>query len=432
MGGSGRPPSPPNARRAPGDPGRSSVTRASRRTFLCGVALAAALGPRSASGQTRTVALAALLPLTGPAGPWGQRTRNGIRIACEMVNAQGGVRALGGASLAVAVIDTESRAEVAAQHAERAIADGAAAIIGCNQSAASMVVSVMAERAAVPFLTPTDLEPEITARGFAFTFRVAPTLDAYARDLLIYVKVLGERVRRPPTRLALLSDGSIVGLGASEGAYHAATELGYEVVDSATYDAAGPDPQGYIAWYRRAGVEILIGHNGLDDAIRLTRAMRDGGFEPQAWGGILGGQASTRYASALGTLANGVLAVAEWSPDLPIPGLAALDARYRARFGERLDATSAAGVNAVAVLWDALERAGSADRRRLREAIAATDLAPGDRMCLQLRGVKFLPSGDNARAAGLVVVAKDGAHVPVAPAQYARGTAPYPKPRWST
>jgi branched-chain amino acid transport system substrate-binding protein len=331
----------------------------------------------------------------------------------------------------MAVADTESRAEVAAQRAEVAIAGGAAALIGCNQSVASMVVSVMAERAGVPFLTPSDLEPEITARGLAFTFRTAPILETYARDLLVYVRARSAHLRPPPTRLALLSDSSIVGLGASEGAYHAATEMGYDVVDSAMYDGSAPDFAGRVAWYRTAGVEILIGHTGLDDAIRLTRAMRAGGFDPAVWGGILGGQASAGYARALGALANGVLAVAEWSPDLAIPGLADLDARCRARFGERLEAPSAAGVTAVAVLWDALERAGTAERRPLREAIAATDLATGDRMCLQLHGVRFLPSGDNARGGGLIVVASDGTQVPVAPAPYARGVARVPKPRWS-
>lgn len=329
----------------------------------------------------------------------------------------------------VTVTDTESRAEVAAQRAESVIAGGAAAIIGCNQSVASMIVSVMAERAGLIFLTPGDLEPEITGRSLAFTFRTGPTLEAYARDLLAFVRARGERLSRPPTRLALLSERSLMGLGASEGAYHAATEMGYDVVDSALYDGDAPDFRERVAWHRRAGVEILIGHTGLDDAIRLARAMRVEGFAPAVQGGILGGQASTAYARTLGALANGALAVTEWSPDLAIPGLAALDARCRARFGERLDAQSAAGVTAVAVLWDALERAGTAERRPLREAIAATDLAPGDRMCLQLRGVRFGPGGDNARAGGLVVVARDGAQIPVAPVPYARGAAGAPKPR---
>jgi ABC-type branched-subunit amino acid transport system substrate-binding protein len=257
--------------------------------------------------------MAALLPLSGPAAPWGQRTWNGIQLACEVVNARGGVRALGGARLTAAATDTESRAEVAGLHAERVIARGAAALIGCNQSAASMVVSEIAERAGVPFITPTDREPTITARGVTWTFRTAPTLDAYARDLLVYVMALGERQRRPPRRLALRSDRSIVG----------------------------------------------------------------------------------------------------------------------ERCRERLDLMAAAGVSAVAVLWDALEQGASSDRRPLREAIAATDLRTGDRMCLQLRGVKFLPSGDNARAGGLVVVVRDGTHRPVAPPEYAQGAARYPKPPWT-
>jgi branched-chain amino acid transport system substrate-binding protein len=381
--------------------------------------------------QPAAVALGALLPLTGPAAPWGRRTWNGIQLACEVVNGQGGVRALGGARLAAAVSDTESRPEVAGGHAERAIAGGAAALIGCNQSAASMAASHMAERAGVAFVTPTDLEPEITARGFAGTFRTAPILDDYARHLLGYVRALGERQGRAPRRLAILSDSSMVGRSAAESAFHAARALGYDVADVEIYEGTSANFRHCVRWYREGGVDVVVGHNDLDAAVRITRAMRDAGFSPRAWGGILGGQASSRYASALGAMATGVLAVAAWSPDLAIPGLSALDALHRERFGERLDAMAAAGVTAVAVLRDALERAATPDRGRLREALAATDLRPGERMCLQLRGVKFLPSGDNGRACGPVLVVRDGAHVPVAPAEYARAVAPYPKPPWA-
>jgi branched-chain amino acid transport system substrate-binding protein len=376
------------------------------------------------------VTLGALFPLTGPAAPWGRRTWNGIQLACEVVNGQGGIRALGGARLAAAVADTESRAEVAGLHAARAMAGGAAALIGCNQSAASIVVSQVAERSGVPFVTPTDLEPEITARGFAGTFRTAATLDDYARDLLGYVRTLGERQGRPPRRLAILSDSSKVGRSAAEGADQAARALGYNVTDVEIYERPSADFRGCVQGYRDGGVEVVVGHNALDDAVRITRAMRDVGFTPKAWGGILGGQASPRYASALGPMASGVLGVAAWWPDLAIPGLAALEARYRERFGERLDAMAAAGVTAIAVIRDALERAASVDRVRLREALAATDLRAGERLCLQLRGVRFLPSGNNGRAGGPVLVVTEGVPVPVAPPEYARAVARYPKPPW--
>ena len=67
--------------------------------------------------------------------------------------------------------------------------------------------------------------------------------------------------------------------------------------------------------------------------------------------------------------------------------------QYEERFKEHLDSTSAGGFAALAVLWDALERAGAADRKKLRDAIAATQLKTGDRMYMQLRGAKFAPSG---------------------------------------
>ena len=68
------------------------------------------------------------------------------------------------------------------------------------------VVSEIAERARVPFVTPTDLEPEIIRPSHSFTFRTVATVAARARDLLGYVRELGRRTRQPPRRLAIVSE----------------------------------------------------------------------------------------------------------------------------------------------------------------------------------------------------------------------------------
>lgn len=338
---------------------------------------------------------------------------------------------MAGARLTPTVGDSKSQAESAARHAERMIAGGAVALVGCNQSAASIVVAEIAEQSRVPFIIATDLEPALTARGFAFTFRIGPTLDAYARDLLAYLRDLGVAAGRPPRRLALLSERSTMGQIAGDGVRRAAGTLGFEVVDDTTYD---PSPTtgfaGCVASYRRARVEVVVGHNSLEDAVRIARAMIEGDFNPKAYGGILGGQASAAYVSALGRVAEDALGTIGWWPDLDVPGLAILQRRYRERFREPLDAASVAGISAVAVVWDALERAASTDPRTLRDAIAATELRPGERMLLQLRGVRFLPGGENDRAAGLVLVVKDGAPQLVAPREVARTRALYPKRPW--
>ena len=405
----------------------------SRRQFLKTSALAAggtAL-PRVAAGQPKEILLAAVVALTGPNSAWGQRTWNGFQLSCDLVNEQGGVKSLGGAKFKYIVADTESKPEVAGSQTERVIQRGAVAITGTNQSAATIVATQIAEREGVPFVCATDVDPLITSRGFKYTFRTSPLVDAYARDLLSYVKELGEKTGKPARKLAVLSENSIVGQSSVEGAKRVAKELGFEVVDADTYDAAKTQNFApYVSRYKGAGVEVVIGHNKPNDAVLITRAMKELAFNPMAYGGILGGHVSTEYVNALGKDADHVLATTSWSADADIRGLKELAQKYQARFKEPMDSTSAGGFTAFSVLWDSLERAGSVDRKKLRDAIAATQLKTGDRMYMQLRGAKFLPGGENSLAGGLVFTIRDKKWLTVAPKEFAKATAAYPKPKW--
>lgn len=411
------------------------ATRLTRRAFVGSstAALGGALLARGAWGQPKEVPLAAVVALTGTNAAWGQRTWRGFQIACDLVNEQGGVKSMGGARLRYFVADTESKPEVAGSQTEKVIGRGAVAITGTNQSAATIVATQIAEREGVPFVCATDVDPLITGRGFKYTFRTSPVIESYARDLLAHVKELGTKAGKPARKLAVLSENSIVGQSSVEGALRVAKELGYEVVEAATYDAAKTQNFApYITKYKGAGVEVLIGHNKPSDAILITRTMKELNFNPLAYGGILGGHVSTEYVNALGADADYVLATTSWSADADIRGLKELARRYQERFKEPMDSTAAGGFTALAVLWDALERAGTADRKKLRDAIAQTDLKTGDRMYMQLRGARFAPSGENTRAGGLVFVIKDKKWLTVSPPELAKASAVYPKPAWGS
>jgi branched-chain amino acid transport system substrate-binding protein len=405
----------------------------SRREFLTSSALAAGatLVPRPGAAQSKDVLLAAVVALTGPNAAWGQRTWNAFQLSCDLVNEQGGVKALGGAKIKYTVADTESKPEVAGSQTEKVIRQGAVAITGTNQSAATIVATQIAEREGVPFVCATDVDPLITSRGFKYTFRTSPIVESYARDLLAYVKELADKSGKPAKKLAVISENSIVGQSSVEGSQRVAKELGYEVVAADTYDAAKTQNfASYVSRYRGAGVEVVIGHNKPNDAILITRTMKELNFNPLAYGGILGGHVSTEYVNALGKDADHVLATTSWSADADIPGLKDLAKKYLDRFKEPMDSTSAGGFTAFAVLWDALERAGAADRKKVRDAIAGTSMKTGDRMYMQLRGAKFLPSGENQMAGGLVFTIRSKEWITVAPKEFAKTTATYPKPRW--
>jgi branched-chain amino acid transport system substrate-binding protein len=410
------------------------MARTTRREFLTSSALAAAattVAPRFATAQGKDVLLAAVVALTGPNAAWGQRTWDGFQLGCDLVNEQGGIKSMGGAKLKYIVADTESKPEVAGSQTEKVIQRGAVAITGTNQSAATIVATQIAEREGVPFVCATDVDPLITSRGFKFTFRTSPLVAAYAADLLGYIKELGEKTGKPAKKLAILSENSIVGQSSVEGSTKVAKDLGYEVVAGDTYDAAKTQNfASYIAKYKGAGVEVVVGHNKPNDAILITRTMKELNFNPMAYGGILGGHVSTEYVNALGQDADNVLATTSWSADADIPGLKELAKKYQDRFKEHMDSTSAGGFTAFSVLWDALERAGSADRKKLRDAIAATQLKTGEKMYLQLRGAKFVAGGENERAGGLVFTIKSKEWITVAPKEFAKATAIFPKPKW--
>ncbi len=410
------------------------MSRISRREFVKSsvvVAASGALVPRYALAQNKEVLLAAVVALTGPNAAWGQRTWNGFQLGCEIVNAQGGVKALGGAKFKAVVADTESKPEVAGSQTEKVIQQGAVAITGTNQSAATIVATQIAERESVPFVCATDVDPLICSRGFKYTFRTSPLVSAYAKDLLEYVKELGAKSGKPAKTLAILSENSIVGQSSVKGATEVGKELGFTVVAGDTYDASKTQNfASYISKYKGGNVDVVIGHNKPSDAILITRTMKELNYNPMAYGGVLGGHVSTEYVNALGKDADNVLATTSWSNDADIPGLKELAQKYFARFKEHMDSTSAGGFTAFSVIWDALERAGSADRKKVRDAIAATQLKTGQKMYVQLRGAKFLPNGENALAGGLVFTIKNKEWITVAPKEFAKTTAAWPKPKW--
>ncbi len=404
-----------------------------RRDVLAGASAAAvALAmPRIGRAQSRDVTIGGLLPLTGPSAGFGQVSWEGLQLACEMVNEKGGIAALGGAKLRAVVADTESKPEVAASQAEQLIRRNASVVIGCNQSAASIVASQVAERSSVPFVCAYDFDPTITARGFKYTFRCSPLVSNFASDIITFLRELGEKAGDPVRRVGFLSESSIGGQGANKLGAEAARKAGFEVVDVSTYNAgATQNFAPHIAKLKGLNAEAVIGHNRVSEGIAIVRTMKELGFNPKFIGGILGAPNTREFTEVLGDDANFIYATDAWSTTLNVEGLKDVADRTLKQFGKPMDPSHATMISNVAVIWDALERAKSSDPKALRNAIAATELTIGERGYFLLRGVKFTASGDNERAGSLMVMCKDKRAVAVWPAEVAHTQPVYPKPRW--
>ncbi len=376
------------------------------------------------------IPVANVVAVTGANAGWGQPNWDGFRLACEMINAKGGIKSLGGAKLKPIVGDTETKPQVAGSQAEKVIQQGAVAVAGTNDSAASMVVTQICERHQVPFITSSEVVPELTGRGFKYTFRTTPLMETYARDLLNYMIGLATASGKPIRSVAILCASTLAGKLGLAGAQKLAPQMGLEVVDAATFDSGTQNFTPYVAKYKAAGVEALIGHQQPNDAIQIVRTMKQLGYNPKFTGGMLGAHSSREFMETLGPDADGIFGTTSFGGSIKNAALQEAAAAYEKRYGKQLDSTAAAGFTEVALIAGALETARSADPKRMREALSSANVKFGEGFYLQMNGAKFDAAGNNMEAAAVVFMIKDSKPFVVAPAGYADVKGTYPKPAW--
>jgi branched-chain amino acid transport system substrate-binding protein len=385
------------------------------------------------AADQKPIVLGFLLPLTGPNGAWGQTAWNGAQLGCKLINAQGGIRKLGGALLKPIVADTESKPQVAGSQAEKLVRDGALVMQGTNQSAATSVATQVSERHGIPFICPADIDPFITSRGFKNVFRTCALMPDYARGLLGYAKRMGVASGNPVQKIGVLCENSPPGKAAVDAVKAVVADLGLEVGDISLYDSPGTQNfTSYIAKYKGAGIDVVVGYQGPNDAIQIVRTMKELNYNPKLVGGLIGAYASSQFIATLGADGNALYGTDSYSPRLKLPIVKTLTEGYEKEYGKPLDSTAASALNGLSVTWDALERTASLDLKALHDAIAATQLKLGDRFCVQANGIRFGPTGENVDASSIVVMVKDGVPECVSPEEFASIKGVYPKPAWPT
>ena len=118
------------------------------------------------------VKIAEVLPLSGGAAPQGTQLKGGAEIAVSEINAEGGIKSMGGAKINLLFGDSKSTPDGGAAETERLITrEKVSLILGAFQSGVTFPATEVAERYKTPWIVNMAVKDEITERGFKYVFR---------------------------------------------------------------------------------------------------------------------------------------------------------------------------------------------------------------------------------------------------------------------
>lgn len=409
-----------------------------RRDFLKTAVALAAGGvtgvsfPKVTWPQTKVIKVGVLEPLSGPMGMLGKLDKMGFDYVFDKINATGGIRPMGGAKIEVLYGDSEGKPEVGISQTEILIRKGVCAILGAYQSSVVFASTAVSERNKVPFLISSGAAEDILERGFKYCFRFMTPSEWMGRDQIKAVAYLGEQTGKKPKRAGILVEDTLFGQTSRAGVKKWAKEYGLEVVADITYSAKQLDYTSEVSKLKAASPDITFMAPYLADAILIRRTMYE--LRLESMGGIIGssGLYHPEYRKTLGPLAEYTFTLDFYHPETNVPGVKKFHEDFIKKYSQPITGAAALCHGAATVLWDALERAGTDDREKLRDAIAKTDLKVGERGGIAPYRVKFDEKGQNIYASLLVEQIQKTELVPFFPPNMTKGKAIWPVPKWET
>ena len=394
---------------------------------------AAVLAPRRARAQNpREVKLALVVPLSGAWARQGILEQMGAEMAIEDVNTSGGVKALGGAKLKLVLYDTGDTAEKAKNAAQRLVAQEPDVVggMGCWLSTFTLAATEVSERAELPWLT-LSYSDLITGRGFKYIFQSSPTADAQATALLPRIVDLASKATgAKPTKVAFVGDNSASSVSFMKPIRgHVAKDLGLTIVADETYTPPLADATTLVQKIRsgRPDFIVLQSTNVGDDKLLLDKFAERGitaNTIPLVGGGGHWTVPELLKVAGKEHLEGMIVGLANW----PGKDLGDLEKRFVARTGEPWFGHDSIFPYAhVMIFKEALERAGSTDRKKLAQVMHTIDLKDGPAKYFPDGRIKYDESGRRVGAELCIVQWQKGRPVAVHPESIAISKAIWPK-----
>jgi branched-chain amino acid transport system substrate-binding protein len=377
---------------------------------------------RSGFAQGTVVNIGVILPLSGANAQFGINCRNGIEFVADLINAAGGIKALGGAKINLVVSDATSNPATAPTIARRLITQNElTAVIGAFASSLTLAISEVTARADIPFLTQSFAD-EITGRGLESIFQVPAKASVIGRAQVIYTLAIAEAAGSKIEKVAIMYEDTAYGVAQSRGLRRAAKDANVEVAMDEPYPLGITDATPLIDKLRASGAQAAFPLSYFNDSLFIVRTMREKRISVPVIGGA-GGYIIPDFEKGLGEFAENVLSISPTNYDLA----PALTDPFRKRFGYFMVHEAIESAVALDVLVQAIERAKSSNPKAVTEALRGARFDGGWTKAMPGGAIQFDQTGLNTLLVPIMVQWRKKDLVTVWPKDFAKAS-----PAWQS
>ncbi len=306
--------------------------------------------------------------MTGTTATYGKSTHTGVMMAVDEANAAGGVL---GKKIRVQLEDDGSKPEQAATAVTKLInSDNVLMVIGEVASSRSLAAAPICQAAGVPMMSPASTNPKVTQVG-DYIFR-ACYIDPVQGPIIARLASQDEKAKTA----AILKDiKNAYSVGLADTIKAEFLKNGGQIVAEESFGEGDKDFRAQLTTIKSANPDVVFVPAYYNEVALIARQMRSLGMKQPILGGD--GIESPKLIDIGREAVNGTMFTTHFSSSSKDPLAVKFVQGYKQRYGVIPDGLTAVGYDAARLVIDAIKRAGSTDRAKIRDALATTKDFPG-------------------------------------------------------
>lgn len=369
------------------------------------------------------IKIGSAISFTGKHSRSGKLYIDSYKLAVDTINSKGGVKA-GEKTYKFKLIfyDDRSDSSESSKMVEKLIGkDKVDFLLGPYSSGITIPDSLIARRYRIPMIEGGGASEKIFNKNNKYIFGLLPEAGEYFKSTLEYLRT----VKPAPKSIAILYADDKFDMSVGEGTKKIAEKMGFKIEIFEKYSEGQSDFSSVLTKIKGKNPDVILVGGHTEEALNITQQLKELDVNPKMLS-LTVGPSESDFRKALGKDSEFVFGVASWSTQMNFKGYIFKDTAefiniFKNKFKYDPDYHNAAGIACVSVLKYAIEKAGSLDREKVREAIANSDLQT-------IYGtINFNPNGQ-INGTSIVLQILDGKVFEVYPNTSKKSV--YPMPAW--